>query len=40
VEAETLGPRWGYHLDDINVALGNLVRDVAVEEAAWTAANS
>ncbi len=36
---ETLGPRWGYHLDDVNLALGNLVRDVAVEEAAWTSVN-
>jgi len=39
VVTETLGPQWGYHLDDVNLALGNLVRDVAVEEAAWIAAN-
>jgi hypothetical protein len=31
---DSLGPLWGYHLVDVNIALGNLVRDVAVEEAA------
>ena len=30
-----LGPDWGYHLDDVNLALGNLVPDVAREEAAY-----
>ena len=30
-----LGPAWGYHLDDVNLALGNLVPDVAREEAAY-----
>ena len=30
-----LGPLWGYHLDDVNLALGNLVSDVATEEAAY-----
>ena len=29
------GPLWGYHTDDVNLALGNLVRDVAAAEAAW-----
>jgi hypothetical protein len=29
------GPDWGYHLDDVNLALGNLVNDVAEEEAAY-----
>ncbi len=29
-----LGPAWGYHLDDVNLALGNLVADVGQEEAA------
>lgn len=29
----TLGPAWGYHLDDINLALGNLVSDVAMLES-------
>ncbi len=29
-----LGPSWGYHLEDVNLALGNLVADVAHEEAA------
>ncbi len=33
--AATLGPEWGYHLDDVNLALGNLVVDVANEEAAY-----
>jgi hypothetical protein len=32
---DSLGPLWGYHLDDVNIALGNLVRDVAVEESAY-----
>ena len=31
----TLGPNWGYHLDDVNLALGDLVADVASEEAAY-----
>jgi hypothetical protein len=31
----SLGPAWGYHLDDVNLALGNLVRDVSSEEAAY-----
>jgi hypothetical protein len=31
----TLGPSWGYHLDDVNLALGNLVADVGKEEAAY-----
>jgi hypothetical protein len=34
VEA-TLGPTWGYHLNDVNLALGNLVDDVAHQEAAY-----
>jgi hypothetical protein len=35
VVSETLGPAWGYHLDDISLALGNLVDDVRAEEAAY-----
>jgi len=31
----SLGPVWGYHLEDVNLALGNLVRDVRSEEAAY-----
>ncbi len=31
----SLGPDWGYHADDVNLALGNLVSDVADEEAAY-----
>ena len=34
--SESLGAAWGYHVDDINLALGNLVDDVAAEEAAHT----
>ena len=33
-----LGPTWGLHLDDANLALGNLVDDVRSAEAAWTTA--
>jgi Protein of unknown function (DUF3089) len=35
VVSKPLGAAWGYHLDDINLALGNLVYDVTVEEAAY-----
>jgi hypothetical protein len=31
----SLGPLWGFHVDDVNLALGNLVADVAREEAAY-----
>jgi len=31
----SLGPLWGYHLNDVNLALGNLVSDVGLEEAAY-----
>jgi len=30
---ETLGPRWGLHPEDVNLALGNLVQIVAQQEA-------
>ena len=33
--SSSLGPDWGYHADDVNLALGNLVSDVADEEAAY-----
>jgi hypothetical protein len=33
----TLGPTWGLHLDDVNLALGNLVSDVRSEEAVYRA---
>jgi hypothetical protein len=29
------GPMWGYHIDDVNLGLGNLVLDVAYEEASY-----
>jgi DUF3089 family protein len=31
----SLGPNWGYHLNDVNLALGNLVFDVALQENAY-----
>jgi hypothetical protein len=34
---EDLAPDWGFHADDVNLALGNLVTDVASEEAAYRA---
>jgi hypothetical protein len=36
---ESLGPTWGYHADDINLAFGDLVHDVALEEAAWSSSH-
>ena len=39
VVTESAGPDWGYHADDINLALGNLVADVAAAEASWSAAH-
>ena len=36
VVAPTLGPTWGLHLDDVNLALGDLVNDVTTEEAAYS----
>jgi hypothetical protein len=29
------GPSWGYHVDDMNLALGNLILDVAYEEDSY-----
>jgi hypothetical protein len=34
---QALGPAWGYHLADINLALGNLIDDLRGEEAAYQA---
>ena len=31
----SLGPLWGYHLDDVNLALGNLVVDVGLQESSY-----
>lgn len=36
---ESLGPNWGYHADDVNLALGDLVLDVAAAERTWSAAH-
>ncbi len=36
---ETAGPLWGFHTVDVNLALGNLVADVAAEEAAYQRAH-
>jgi hypothetical protein len=38
--SEELGPQWGYHLDDVNLALGNLVADVGSQVAAYEAAHT
>jgi Protein of unknown function (DUF3089) len=31
------GPAWGYHVYEFGLTLGNLLHDVATEEAAWDA---
>jgi hypothetical protein len=36
VVTPTLGPTWGLHLDDVSLALGDLVNDVTAEEAAYS----
>jgi hypothetical protein len=33
----SLGPAWGYHVDDVSLALGDLVQIVADQERAWPA---
>ncbi len=40
VPTEALGPEWGLHLDDVNVALGNLVSTVASESATYVRRSS
>ncbi len=37
VVTPTLGPTWGLHLDDVNLALGNLLNDVRAQEASYSA---
>jgi hypothetical protein len=37
--SESLGPDWGYHVDDIGLALGNLVQDVRGQEATYASAH-
>ncbi len=37
VVTEALGPAWGYHLDDINLATGDLVDDVRAQVSAYRA---
>ena len=37
VVTETLGADWGYHPDDVNLALGNLITDVTAAENAYPA---
>ena len=34
---ELIGPEWGLHLYDVNIALGNLVNTVAIQSAAYEA---
>jgi hypothetical protein len=36
---EVLGPTWGFHIEDVNLATQNLVDDVHQEELAYTAAH-
>jgi hypothetical protein len=36
---EFFGPSWGDHLSDINVTLGNLLKDVRAEEFAYAHQN-
>lgn len=36
VVSDVLGPGWGLHLDDVNLALGNLVGLVRSQAAAWS----
>jgi hypothetical protein len=33
--AANLGPNWGFHQSDVNLALGDLVHDVTLQEAAY-----
>jgi hypothetical protein len=40
VPAEALGPQWGLHVDDVNLALGNLVSAVADESASYVRRSS
>jgi hypothetical protein len=35
--AESDGPAWGWHAEDVNLALGNLVADVAAAVRTWQA---
>ncbi|HEV3327994.1 MAG TPA: DUF3089 domain-containing protein, partial [Acidimicrobiales bacterium] len=37
--SETLGPSWGFHADDVNLATQNLVDDVRNAERAYTSAH-
>lgn len=36
VVTEGEGPDWGFHAEDVNLALGNLVADVTAAESSWT----
>lgn len=39
VVKEIFGPTWGYHFQDINLAIGNLVTDVRTAEVAYATAS-
>lgn len=39
VVSERDGPDWGYHADDVDLALGNLVADVRAAERTWRRAH-
>jgi hypothetical protein len=40
IVTEEDGPDWGYHADDVNLALGNLVNDVVSAESSWKTAHN
>lgn len=40
VPAEALGPQWGLHVDDVNLALGNLVSTLASQSATYVRRSS
>jgi len=39
VVTEDAGADWGYHTEDVNLALGNLVSDVSAAETSWASAH-
>jgi hypothetical protein len=39
VVTEDAGANWGYHTEDVNLALGNLVTDVSAAETSWASAH-
>jgi hypothetical protein len=39
VVTQAQGPTWGFHADDVNLALGNLVNDVSAAESRYSASH-